>query len=64
MFIPPMFFEIIYVLILLIGIFAVLRSHELTKNYKCLWIILILLFNLLAFICFLIWKRFFSKQVI
>ena len=25
---PPMFFEIVYVLILLIGILAVLKSHQ------------------------------------
>ena len=28
---PPMFFEIVYVLILLIGILVVLKSHQLTK---------------------------------
>ena len=31
---PPMFFEIVYVLILLIGILVVLKSHQLTKPYK------------------------------
>ena len=41
---PPMFFEIVYVLILLIGILAVLKSHQLTKPYKYLWVILVLLF--------------------
>ena len=30
----PMFFEIAYVLILLIGILVVLKSHQLTKPYK------------------------------
>lgn len=34
---PPMFFEIVYVLILLIGILVVLKSHQLTKPYKYLW---------------------------
>ena len=29
----PMFFEIAYVLILLIGILVVLKSHQLTKPY-------------------------------
>ena len=42
---PPMFFEIVYVLILLIGILVVLKSHQLTKPYKYLWVILVLLFN-------------------
>lgn len=53
----PMLFEIIYVLILLIGILVVLKSQQLTKSHKYLWIILILLFNLLGLIAFLVWKK-------
>ena len=34
---PPMFFEIVYVLILLIGILVVLKSHQLTKPHNCLF---------------------------
>ena len=57
----PMFFEIAYVLILLIGILVVLKSHQLTKPYKYLWVILVLLFNLLGIIAFLIWKQYLYK---
>ena len=56
MIMPPMFFEIVYVLILLIGILVVLKSHQLTKPYKYLWVILVLLFNLLGIIAFLIYN--------
>ena len=59
---PPMFFEIVYVLILLIGILVVLKSHQLTKQYKYLWVILVLLFNLLGIIAFLIWKQYLNKM--
>ena len=51
----PMFFEIAYVLILLIGILVVLKSHQ------YLWVILVLLFNLLGIIAFLIWKQYLNK---
>lgn len=44
MVIPPMFFEIVYILIWLMGIFVVAKSRHLTQSYKCIWIILILLF--------------------
>ena len=57
----PMFFEIAYVLILLIGILVVLKSHQLTKPYKYLWVILVLLFNLLGIIAFLIWTQYLNK---
>ena len=55
-------FEIVYVLILLIGILVVLKSHQLTKPYKYLWVILVLLFNLLGIIAFLIWKQYLNKN--
>ena len=61
MIMSPMFFEIAYVLILLIGILVVLKSHQLTKSYKYLWVILVLLFNLLGIIAFLIWKQYLNK---
>lgn len=61
MIMSPMFFEIAYVLILLIGILVVLKSHQLTKPYKYLWVILVLLFNLLGIIAFLIWKQCLNK---
>ena len=50
------------VLILLIGILVVLKSHQLTKPYKYLWVILVLLFNLLGIIAFLIWKQYLNKM--
>lgn len=52
-----MVLEIIYVLILLIGIYVVLKSRGLTKSCRILWVISILLFNLLALLCFFIWKQ-------
>ncbi len=60
---PPMFFEIVYVLILLIGIWEVWKSSRLTKPYKCLWTIVVLLFNLLGIIAFVIWKRKYRKTL-
>lgn len=55
MMISPMVFEIVYVLVLLIGIWMVWKSPGLVKPYKCLWTIVVLLFNLLSVIIFLIY---------
>lgn len=51
----PMVFEIVYVLVLLIGIWMVWKSPRSVKPYKCLWTIVVLLFNLLGVIIFLIY---------
>ena len=62
MIMPPMFFEIVYVLILWIGRRAGGGGRQLTKPYKYLWGILVLLFNLLGIIAFLIWKQYLNKM--
>ena len=64
MILSPLFFEFAYGLILLIGILVVLKSHQLTKPYKYLWVILVLLFNLLGIIAFLIWKQYLYKMFV
>ncbi|MDR1897369.1 MAG: PLDc N-terminal domain-containing protein [Prevotellaceae bacterium] len=48
--------EIIFVLIMVIGIVIIYRDKELNRTQKLLWTVAILIFNILALICFFVWK--------
>ena len=57
------FIEISVVLIAIIGIFLVLRDKRLKNIKKILWLFFVLIFNFIAVICFIVWKKFDKKHM-
>ena len=57
------FIEISVVLIAIIGIFLVLRDKRLSPIAKILWLFFVLIFNFIAVICFIVWKKFDKKHM-
>lgn len=53
---PPMV-ELVYILILIIGFIIILNTKQLSLLKKFVWILLLLLFNFLTLITFIVWKR-------
>ena len=54
--------EILLVLVVIIGIIVVLKEKKLSVFARILWILLILLFNFIALICFFIWVSYKNKS--
>lgn len=53
----PWVLEIVIVSIAIIGIVLVVRDKQLSTGAKALWIVAMLLFGILAILCFIFWKR-------
>lgn len=53
----PWVLEIVIVLIAITGIVLVVRDKQLSTGAKALWIVAMLLFGILAILCYIIWKR-------
>ncbi|MBN2779344.1 MAG: PLDc N-terminal domain-containing protein [Bacteroidales bacterium] len=59
----PAFIEISVVIIAILGIILVLKDKKLSPLAKILWLIFVLLFNFIAVICYLIWKKMDKKEI-
>lgn len=53
----PWVLEIVIVLIAITGIVLVVRDKQLSTGAKAVWIVAMLLFGILAILCYIIWKR-------
>jgi hypothetical protein len=49
--------EISILLIALIGIFVIIKDKTISNSAKVIWIFSILIFNIIALIVFLFWKK-------
>ena len=57
------FIEISVVIIAILGIILVFKDKKLSPLAKILWLFFVLLFNFIAVICFLAWRKIDKKEV-
>jgi hypothetical protein len=54
--------QVSLLLIAVLGILIVVKTKNLSLRVKIIWIILIVFFNIIAILAFLIWKRLSQKS--
>lgn len=54
--------QVILLLIAVLGIIIVIKTKNLPSTVKVIWIILIVFFNIFAILAFFIWKRMTRKK--
>ena len=57
------FIEISVVIIAILGIILVLKDKKLSPLAKILWLFFVLIFNFIAVICFLVWKKMNKNEI-
>lgn len=55
--VSPAIFEFIYAGVFIIGLVMILKEKKISTLSKILWILLLLPFNFIAVVCFLIWIK-------